>query len=351
MKNYIQICFSLLLLSFIIACNGQQKTALKKASPAVIKEGPVAKDRDPYFIETNTVNTPFGPNSITRNSIQDKKGDFWFATWEGIIKYDGKTFTNFTNKEGLKRYHVFSLLEDTAGNIWFGTIGAGVYRYDGKTFTNFTTQDGLAHNSIGCFMEDENGLLWIGTMDGISTYDGNSFTNYTIEDGLTNGDVNAIVADDTGKLWIGTRGATCLFDGKTFIKLSTPKGKTFVNTRTIIKDKKGKMWLGGNDGLWSYNGSTFTNFTDDFVGYIYQDKQENIWTSAANGGNSSQWTLSKYDYNSLKNKEVKPTRIKTEENMFFGITEDNQNRIWLGTLKGVYRYDGMLFTDFQKNEK
>ena len=39
---------------------------------------------------------------------------------------------------------------DKAGNLWFGTTGAGIYRYDGKSFTNFTTEDGIKSNNIWC---------------------------------------------------------------------------------------------------------------------------------------------------------------------------------------------------------
>ncbi len=57
---------------------------------------------DSYFRESNDITTSNGPSSITRNVLQDKKGFIWLATWNGIIRYDGKTFTNFTNKNGLK---------------------------------------------------------------------------------------------------------------------------------------------------------------------------------------------------------------------------------------------------------
>ena len=355
MNKYLQYYAPLLLLGFILACNGQQKEAPKTTTPTPTEEVTVFKvaqeDVDPYFSETNTVNSPFGPTRITRNIIQDKKGNIWFATWQGIIKYDGKIFTNLTNKENLRRFRVFSLLEDTAGNIWFGTIGAGVYRYDGTSFTNFTTKDGLVDNSIGCFMEDKNGLLWIGTQNGISTYDGNSFTNYTTKDGMTNGDVNAIAADDTGKLWIGTRGAVSLYDGKTFIKLTTPKGKTFSNVRSILKDKTGTMWLGGNDGLWSYDGNSYTNVAEPFVGYIYQDSQENIWTSSASIGNMQNWVLSKYDIIAQQNKGVTAQQVKTEKNMFFGILEDKKRGFWFGHGSGIYHYDGLIFNAFKESNK
>lgn len=71
--------------------------------------------------------------------LQDKNGDFWFATWEGIIRYDGKTFPNITLAAGLRRFHVFSVLEARAGNLWIGT-DSGISRYAGKSFTSFSEQ-------------------------------------------------------------------------------------------------------------------------------------------------------------------------------------------------------------------
>lgn len=347
MKKYLQRYSGILLVGFVLSCNGQQKTAPEKTNNTPPKETIVAKkDFDPYFTETTTISSPYGPNSITRNMLQDKEGNIWFATWEGILKYDGKTFTNYTNKENLRRFHVFSLLEDTKGNLWFGTIGAGVYRYDGTTFTNFTTEDGLAHNSIGCFMEDENGLLLIGTMNGISAYDGTSFTNYNKEEGLVSSDVNTIVADETGNLWIGTRGQTYLYDRKTFAEIKTPDGETFANVRSIIKDHVGTMWLGGNNGLWSHNNNLFTNYSEEFTGYIYQDSKENIWTSSVDSDNIENWVVSKYDKIAQQNKGATTQKVKTEKNLFFGIMEDKKGGIWWGHLTGIYRFDGLLFNAF-----
>lgn len=48
---------------------------------------------------------------------------------------------------------VFSIGEDTLGNIWFGTVGSGVWRYDGASLTNFTQEDGIAGNKFGRFTE------------------------------------------------------------------------------------------------------------------------------------------------------------------------------------------------------
>ena len=75
---------------------------------------------DPYFVESvDTVSTR-GPRNITRNMLQDKTGKFWFATWEGIINYDGKIFTNFTLKENLKHFMPLMLAGYFSENQLFG---------------------------------------------------------------------------------------------------------------------------------------------------------------------------------------------------------------------------------------
>ena len=51
-------------------------------------------------------------------------------------------------------------LVDQQGNIWFGTTGEGVFRYDGKLFTQFTMKDGLSSNCIWSIMEDRSGTIW-----------------------------------------------------------------------------------------------------------------------------------------------------------------------------------------------
>ena len=303
--KYVKLFALFLMFVFCTSCNGQNKTDLPK---------------DNTKSETKDAITYNGPNSITRNIIQDRKGNIWIAACDGIFRYDGKSFTNITSKVSSARF--FSVLEDRKGNLWFGSIGSGVYYYDGKSFQNFTTKDGLVNNEVTCIYEDKTGNIWFGASGGASCYDGKSFRNY-----IMNGDF--MIEDRTGKTFpdftrhlmklilllktkqasfgLATRGNTFVYDGKTFT-VFTHNGKPFNNVRTIIEDKKGNIWLGGNDGLWRYDGSTFTNFTQNFVGYIYEDKKGNIWTSSAST-NGQGWALSRYDEKSLSNKKPTVTEI------------------------------------------
>jgi len=373
--------FSVLLFT---TCEGQNKTAPpKESTPTQHQTEKDLEEYDPYFSGTQHITSAYGPTSITRNILEDKNGYIWLATWDGIIRYNpslkgtDQAFTNFTNKEGLRRFRVFSMLEDSQGFIWFGTIGAGLYRYDPSksgenAFTNFTTKDSLVHNGIGCIYEDKKGNIWIGTQGGISLYqqlfaeiDGAiKFQNYTTEQGLPDNDINSIVEDTHGKLWIGSRGAACFYsnffpneDVKAFVKIAHSGSLNFYNVRSIIKDKKGNMWFGGNDGVWRYDGSSFTNLTKNFGGYLYEDKRGNIYTSTASNGNAQQWEFSRYDVASLSNKKPTATTIKTADNMFFGICEDKKGGIWVGNLHGVFRYvpsvllkDDLAFDYFKKKK-
>lgn len=348
----------LLVLVFCTSCGGQVKTDLPK---------------DTMKSESNSVVTSTGPNHITRNIIQDKKGNIWIASFDGVFKYDGKSFTNITGKVSSARF--FSVLADNKGNLWFGSIGSGVYYYDGRSFKNFTTRDGLLNNEVTCIYEDKAGNIWFGAGGGASRYDGKSFRNYIINGDAMNEDrtgktfqnrppyeVTSIIEDKTGRFWFATRGNTFVYDGKTFTVFAHDS-KPFKNVRSVIEDKKGNIWLGGADGLWRYNGSTFTNFTQKFVGYIMEDKKDNIWTSSERSNSQAwalpgydgksladeAWALSRYDEKTLANKKPMVAEI-TYKPMTFGVLEDDKGNIWFGAMDGVYRYDGSAVTAFKEKQ-
>lgn len=334
-------------LGFCTACKGQSTAALPQEN---IK------------YEVGNMSGLSGPHDITRNIIQDKKGNIWVASWEGVFKYDGKSFSNITNKVSSARF--FSLLQDRNGNFWFGSIGAGVYYYDGRSFKHFTIKDGLLNNDVGCIYEDKKGNIWFGVFGGASRYDGKSFQNYIIaEDTMTEDhtgrtfperppyEVTSIIEDSAGKFWFATRGNTFVYDGKAFAVFA--HGDTsFRNVRSLVQDRHGCMWIGGADGLWRYDGRSFTNVMQQFVGYIIEDRKGNIWTSAGRdnrlawlmpsyGGKplaGEAWALSRYDGKSLSDQRPAGAEIASKEGMLFGLLEANDGSIWFGTGNGVFRY-------------
>ena len=106
--------------------------------------------------------------------LQDKQGNIWFCNWAGAYRYDGKSFIKL---EGLSTGPIARIIEDKKGNLWYG--GAGLSRYDGKSFTRFTTKDGLITQRVWSIWEDKTGNLWIGGDGGSSLYDGKTFITYS----------------------------------------------------------------------------------------------------------------------------------------------------------------------------
>ena len=307
--------------------------------------------------EAVTTKVPMG---MVRHVRKARNGDILIASYLGVSRYDGTSFTNLTGKIISPRFSSFwDVLEDRKGNLWFASMGSGVYYYNGKSFQHFTTEEGLASNGVGSIYEDKAGNIWFATGGGASRYDGKSFRNFTTKDGLSNNDINSIMEDKTGKLWFGTRGDACFYDGKTFTAL-THNGKTFNNIWSIIEDKKGSIWFGNVDGLWRYDPSaalrtgsgTFTKVSERGAYAIIEDTKGNIWTTGE--VNPQVWALSRYDAKSLYNKMPTVTEIKSGGRMeFLGILEANDGSIWFGSAgpqSGVNRYDGKTITHFKSKE-
>ena len=319
------------------------------------------KSVEQLFIDSKTkYSDSLGPTAITRNIIQDRKGNIWIASFGGVFLYDGKKFTNITRTVTSARF--FSILEDKKGNYWFGTIGSGVYYFDGRTFQNFTTKNGLLNNDVGCIYEDKSGKIWFGVSGGASCFDGISFRNYIIENNEMKEDlsrdkrfidrqpheVNAIIEDKKGNYWFATRGNTYVFDRNNF-SIFTHFGRPLKNVRSIIEDQKGNIWLGGSDGLWQFNGYSFTNLSRNFVGYVYEDKKGNILTSSSEGvGSDLNWLLLRYNGNArLNTGNQLPEVLKKNKAMIFGILETNDGTIWFGTINGVSQINGLPYSATQ----
>ena len=192
--------------------------------------------------------------------LEDRRGNSWFASTDSGVYYDnGNSIQHFTTTEGLADNRVTSVYEDKAGIIWFGT-GNGLSRYDGKSFRNFTSpnaplfyKEGHWNNEINTIIEDKTGKLWVGTRGDAFVYDGKKFTTLTHKGEPFLG-VWAIMEDRKGNIWLsgyngfrGNTGGLYRYDGSIFTKVSER------GAYAIIEDKKGNIWTTGpvNPANWT----------------------------------------------------------------------------------------------------
>jgi ligand-binding sensor domain-containing protein len=150
---------------------------------------------------------------------QDKAGQLWLATTNGILAFNPTTGAtrSYTHtpysSEGISDYWSLSVMEDKSGNLWIGNSSIALDKLDPKTgkFTHYRHDHGnpnsISSNGVKSLFEDSKGNLWLGTRQGgLCRFDSttDTFTAYTEKQGLAGTNVYSVLEDDAGNLWEGT---------------------------------------------------------------------------------------------------------------------------------------------------
>lgn len=260
------------------------------------------------------------------------------------------------------------IMQDKAGNLWFGTSDNGLYKYDGKSFSQFNVSDGLNSNEVTCLLEDRDGRIWIGTKAGLCLYDGKEFTEIKIalqknlppnkNPHFQNHWVYNMLQSKSGKLWFVTIDGVYVYNGKSFTHFPIPEASNGFLTgndkvERILEDNAGNIWFGGrtNEGVFRFDGKSVTNFKlqeliqnenrpmskpHSWGWPQLQDKNGNLWFSNWGGAY-------RYDgktFTSFSTNDGLPGEVTK-------IIEDKKGNLWFSTSDGLRRYDGKTFTYFR----
>jgi|GEM_PF-4800250 len=217
-------------------------------------------DRSDFTIFDTSHNLP--SNEINCLTIDSKK-TLWIGTKEGISRLiDGK-FYNFqlpiTNAEASKSVH--SILEDKSGNYWFGTDN-GIVKYSARTedspngkFEILDENSGLTHNTVLDIEQDNEGNLWIATeQKGVCKYADGEFTQISTPFDERTPTAWGFNKDPEGNIWFAINGdGIYKFDGKEVTSIFTPRHCISHTVVCSFIDNEGRMWLGGWMGIHREN--------------------------------------------------------------------------------------------------
>jgi signal transduction histidine kinase/ligand-binding sensor domain-containing protein/DNA-binding response OmpR family regulator len=208
---------------------------------------------------------------------------------------------------------------------------------------------GLSNNSVRCILRDHKGFMWFGTFDGLNRYDGYSFRVFRnkVNDStsLINPFIYALNEDHEGRLWIGTRRGLSIYNSLTdkFIHLShAQNGKVSIVSdviKGIATDSLHNMFVGTeNTGLLLCKNSSAIarhislNSEISFgVQAIKTGPVNKVWVFVQNRG------LCLFDHASMSLRLVDST-VQSATSM-----EIDGRDIWIGTTKGLYRFNTITF--------
>ncbi len=271
------------------------------------------------------------------------------------------TFSYISINEGLSQSTVFSIDQDKRGNMWFATYD-GVNKYDGYAFTvyqhNEDDPNSIANDISRIVKTDSQGRVWIGTRDGLSRYDEEKdiFQNFFYEKNGKHLQVNGIEEISPELLLISTPEGLIMFDIKESKfrddSFSTAMHKTIASTLYRQDDQ---IYIGtSTDGLYTYSitQKTFEKVIPILgtkqIQAILQQSPTRIWVATEGAG----LFLINPKTKEIKNYLHSPSNPKSiSSNYIRSLAMDSQNRLWIGTFNdlNIYHEGTDSFASYSSN--
>lgn len=296
-------------------------------------------------------------------SLQDKTGFMWFGTSSGLNRYDGYKFKVYMHDPGdtnsISDDRIVSLMKDSVGKIWIGTVNGNINRFDHQT-------ESFRHINIASYV---NKVLKEET--GYYDYPMAFSRNHSIT-------ITSIAEDSDGNIWIGTWGNGIILIDKSFGRVehfykSSDEDSKLTSNRImkILMDSDGIIWIGtfggglvkalkDNSGKYSFESYPYQKangigISDSKIITMLNDSKGNLWIGTYYGGLN---LLRSEDKNLETNKAefVKflpnGTNASVSHHTIMALCEDNLGNIWIGTMgAGLDRYNPntRLFINFKHN--
>jgi signal transduction histidine kinase/ligand-binding sensor domain-containing protein/DNA-binding response OmpR family regulator len=316
------------------------------------------------------------PDDSVRTIAQTADGYLWFATVDGLARFDGVDFTVFSdsNTPPLKQAKITTMQAAADGSLWIGTAASGLVRYRHGSFEKIGGP-GLAGASIRALLMDSRGVLWIGADGGLARLDGGRgssvFTGgweanvhvlleypagtvwvgannglhrfeggvervFTTKDGLPDNSIFGLAAGAGGALWIGTHGGGLIeYRQGRFRTYGRHDGFTASGILALLSDRDGALWIGTDGGgvvrlaegkFTSYQ--TRDGLSNQVIRCLYEDHEGSLWMGTAGGG------INRF-------KEYRVTMRTMREGLpsdsIRSLQQDHSGDIWLGTTNGIAR--------------
>ena len=293
-------------------------------------------------------------NSIANNYIvdiiEDKDGYIWVSTINGLsrINVEKDEIKNYyTENANLSDNNLWQILYTKENKLLVSTInGLNIYDEKSDTFKRIL-QSELPSQFIYSLNEDSNGDIWVGTDKGLVQLDKNLKVIKSYKDTIGESEVYNVYDDLKGNLWVCTLGDGLFridLNDKSVKNYRTSSNSSSIISNTIrdaINDAQGNLWLATDKGLCSFEYKTdrFTAYSkksyerntlvDNLIFCLYKDRSGTIWVGTYNG-----ISIFNPDTNFMHFKSDPYADNTMSGDVIHGIYKDD-NLVWMGTSEHI----------------
>lgn len=297
--------------------------------------------------------------------IQDKQGFLWFATGDGLNRYDGHNFKIYRNDPSdpttLSGSEIFTVAQDDEGNLWVGTRNSGLNKIELATgkitrITKGPTGQDLSNSNIPSILNIGRGRMGVAVLGlGYLVYDIRTNQVISAESEWKNTMVKEVVRlfkHSSGTVWMGTRTGYLVSQLNAHSFIPYQFGANSFRVRAMMETNNGDI-LVGTDGKGIYR---FTPKNQQFKVVFYQasdplsrqnivtsfakDAMQNLWIGTDNGV----YKLNGEDFKSYTNIPSNPDpELGLSSNSVMSLFTDANQNTWVGTWEA-----GLNISFFQK---
>ncbi|MDT8449291.1 MAG: two-component regulator propeller domain-containing protein [Wenzhouxiangellaceae bacterium] len=297
-------------------------------------------------------------DEIVRALFSDREGTVWVGADSGVRRLVRSRFRAHDRSTGLLADFVRALAQDAHGRFWLGTrVGLQVVpaiggRLDFEAAVTVTREDGLPNDRIYAIEFPADGGALLATNGGVVELDRDYRVarTWTSADGLPVNHIRSLRLDSDGVLWIGTASGMAMLRGDT---VSAALTGAFADAYVIDirEDASGRLWLATRDHglLVRAPDGRLTQidhedgFSNQTVWHLAPDGSGGMWVGTNGDG------LFRIDTN-LHVAAHLTERDGLANDFVWSVLVDDQGRIWAYTTRGLSRYDGTRFVNFDRND-
>lgn len=239
------------------------------------------------FVTFDERNAPGLGDRFIRSLAAAPDGSLWIGTMSGLARYSGGKFESF-RRQPETRMDIYDLCVGTDGSVWFSS-DRGLRRLQNGVFRNYTTADGLPANGITGLAAAADGTIWVATVKGLASFKSGRLTTYSKWDGVDSGPLNSVSIGRNGSVWVGGKnGSVGLWSGG---KITTWWKGNGARIDSVLEDADGTLWIAFEKlGLGRMRGHTLELLTrsnglpSENPDWVFEDRERSLWVGWADAG-------------------------------------------------------------------